>query len=50
LGFSICNSIVTRLCGDIGFESPPGMGATFHVCLPIYAYAPTSSKADLDDP
>ncbi len=50
LGLSICRSIVARLGGDIGFESPPGMGATFHVSLPIYAQAPTSSKAGSDDP
>jgi PAS domain S-box-containing protein len=35
LGLSIAKTIVERLGGSLGFESPPGRGATFHVNLPV---------------
>lgn len=34
LGLSICKSIVEQHGGNIGFESAPGQGTTFHVDLP----------------
>jgi len=34
LGLSIAKQIVTRLGGDIGYETEPGGGASFHVDLP----------------
>ncbi len=35
LGLSVSKAIVERLGGRIGFESPPGQGATFFLELPI---------------
>jgi two-component system NtrC family sensor kinase len=34
LGLSICQSIVTALGGEIGFDTQLGRGTTFHVILP----------------
>jgi CheY-like chemotaxis protein/anti-sigma regulatory factor (Ser/Thr protein kinase) len=36
LGLSIVRSIVERLDGQIGFDSPPGGGTTFRVGLPLW--------------
>jgi signal transduction histidine kinase len=35
LGLSICKKLVTLLGGEIGVDSEPGCGATFHFTLPI---------------
>jgi PAS domain S-box-containing protein len=43
LGLSICQSIVTALGGEIGFESRLGQGTSFYVILPA---APAGSGAD----
>lgn len=34
LGLSVCRDLVRRAGGDIGFESRPGEGTTFHITLP----------------
>lgn len=31
---SVCRDLVRRAGGDIGFESRPGEGTTFHITLP----------------
>lgn len=36
LGLNIVKEIVTRLKGDVGFDSEPGKGATFHFTLPTF--------------
>jgi PAS domain S-box-containing protein len=43
LGLSIVREIVQRLGGEVGFESTPGHGATFHVDLP-------AARASVEDP
>ncbi|KIM00373.1 PAS/PAC sensor hybrid histidine kinase [Paramagnetospirillum magnetotacticum MS-1] len=35
LGLSICKKLVEMMGGEIGFDSVPGQGTTFHVVLPF---------------
>lgn len=35
LGLAICKGIMAAMSGSIGYESPPGEGATFHIELPL---------------
>ena len=37
LGLAISRRIIEEHGGRIGAESPPGLGATFRICLPVCA-------------
>jgi signal transduction histidine kinase/CheY-like chemotaxis protein len=52
LGLSICKRLVEMMGGEIGFDSIPGEGTTFHFTLPLAVAATdqTAKTAEVDDP
>ncbi|ARJ67802.1 hybrid sensor histidine kinase/response regulator [Magnetospirillum sp. ME-1] len=44
LGLSICKRLVEMMGGEIGFDSLPGEGTTFHFTLPLAVAAERSSQ------
>lgn len=43
LGLAISKSLIEQMGGHIGFDSPPGQGASFYITLPVQA-PPESAK------
>jgi len=49
LGLAVIHGIVKDYGGDIVIESEPGMGATFHILLPLIEEADSLTKEDKTD-
>jgi two-component system, NtrC family, sensor kinase len=48
LGLAVVYGIAERHGGRVTVESPPGRGASFRLCLPLSAPAPTAGKESVD--
>jgi PAS domain S-box-containing protein len=46
LGLAICRSLADAMGGDLGVESHPGQGSTFHVTLPLGLGDPTEAPGE----